>query len=93
MTTPWKRLNGREIALLRYLGTMASFCFAVSIGRPLRPVAASLCRRRIVECWYRQVPDCEPSLQGPYFSLTHHGARLARAFLRPRASAAQQARS
>lgn len=72
------RLSRSQIVLLRSL-------FRRSGGRPIsierwqRGPSVPLWRRGIVEIWYRQVPD--EGSQGPYFSLTISGARLASAFL------------
>lgn len=89
MNTPWRRLNRNEISLLRFLAAMANSQFAARLTRRQRADALPLWRRGIVCAWYRQVPDCTPALQGPYWTLSARGMRLAVQFTRPRGSAAQ----
>jgi hypothetical protein len=82
-----RRLNQKEIGLVRMLFRRAerlSQSFGVALTRHERRVAAPLWRRGIVNCWYRQAPDTAPSLQGPYFTLSALGQRLAAVFTRPR---------
>lgn len=83
---PYRRLTGREINLLRFLAMHAlklSGMAGVMLSRRDRGLAAPLWRRGLINCWYRQAPETTPSLQGPYFSLSHAGLRLAEKFTRP----------
>ncbi len=81
-----RRLNGREIKLLRFLAMHALRSHGIS-GVTLKPsdraVIIPLWRRGLVNTWFRQVPNCSPSPQGPYFTLSHAGLRLAESFMRP----------
>jgi hypothetical protein len=54
---------------------------AVAIARYLQGVAATLWRRDLVEIWYRQVPDEQPSMRGPFYTLSLSGWNLASRFL------------
>lgn len=91
-TTARRRLNGREIWILRHLRRAAAEAFAVRLNRMQRHVAAPMWRGGLVNAWYRQAPSLTPSLQGPYFNLSAAGARLAVKFTRPRGSAVQSVR-
>lgn len=84
---PQRRLNGREIGLLRFLAMHAlrsPGIPVVALKKSDRIAVTPLWRRRLVDCWYRQVPGEAPALQGPYSTLSHAGLRLAEAFARPR---------
>lgn len=74
-----ERLNNGQIILLRSLVRRGGGR-AVSIDRWRRRSAATLWRRGLIEIWYRQSPDEQPSLQGPYYSLTMNGFHLASHF-------------
>lgn len=74
-----RRLNGRQIGVLRSLIRRAGATARVSLYRGQRPAAVSLWRRGLVEVWYRQVPG--DAMQGPYFALTIAGWQLASAFV------------
>jgi hypothetical protein len=76
-----ERLKSREIVLLRSLASRGASLRAVSIDRYQRSHALPLWRRGLIEIWYRQSPDAQPSLQGPYYGLTVSGAKLASNFL------------
>lgn len=78
---PCNRLTRSQIILLRSLAKRGAACRAITIASWQRKPALPLWRRGIVEIWYRQSPDCQPSLQGPYYGLTVSGAQLASHFL------------
>jgi hypothetical protein len=87
------RLSAREIAIVRLLFSRPRDRIARSIGLMLeaheRRVAASLWRRGLVETFYRQAPDSDRSLQGPFFALSFMGWKLGKAFARPRPARAR----
>lgn len=75
------RLDNFQIAILRSLGVRGGNGRAITLKDGQRTSALPLWRRGIVEIWYRQSPDEQPSLQGPYFALSMTGAMLAAKFL------------
>lgn len=79
--TEHRRLTRPEISILKSLATRGASSRAISLPHRHRCHAVPLWRRGIVEVWYRQAPDGQPSLQGPYYSLTISGAMLASQFL------------
>jgi hypothetical protein len=80
-----RRLHGGEINILRSLvRRSASFGGAATLSRWQRRLVVELWRRDLVHVWYRQVPEAGPSLQGPYFTLSIAGFRLASLFAAPR---------
>jgi hypothetical protein len=81
--TARSRLDNFQIAILRSLAIRGGNGRAITLKTGQRTSALPLWRRGIVEIWYRQSPDEQPSLQGPYYALTIIGARLAAAFLNP----------
>jgi hypothetical protein len=57
---------------------------AVTLDHPWqKKPALPLWRRGLIEIWYRQSPDSQPSLQGPYYGLSIAGASLAARFIHP----------
>jgi len=80
-----RRLVQNEIEVLRSLARRSQAGgTAVSLPAYLREAVAPLWRWQLVEVWYRQAADADPALQGPYFSLTLAGLRLALVFAAPR---------
>lgn len=75
------RLTRSQIVILRSLMQRGGNTRAISIDKWQRAPAVPLWRRGIVEIWYRQSPDSQPSLQGPYYGLTISGAQLASNFI------------
>jgi len=78
-----ERLTNPQIVVMRSL-------FKRSGGRPItlsnssqRGTALPLSRCGLIEIWYRQAPGDDPALQGPYFSLSIAGNRLAECFIHP----------
>jgi hypothetical protein len=74
------RLTRREIVILRSLFKRGAAVRAVSLVKWMRKYIVDLWRRGLVEVWYRQSLDARPSLDGPFYSLTIHGAYLASQF-------------
>lgn len=74
------RLDGAEIAIMRSLIKRGASMRPVGLMHWQRPRVTALWRRDLVEIWYRQSPDMQPSLQGPYYGLTIKGAYLASSF-------------
>jgi len=79
------RLTGHEINILRSI-IRRSGGRPVTLSRFHRRLVAPLWRRGLIEAWYRQAPENTPSLQGPLFTLSIAGARLAACFAQPRSS-------
>lgn len=75
------RLSRSQIVILRSLMKRGADCRAITIDKWQREPTIPLWRSGIVEIWYRQSPDTSPSLQGPFYSLTIAGARLASNFI------------
>jgi hypothetical protein len=75
-----ERLSNSQIVLLRSLAKRGASTKAITIEKWQREPALPLWRRGIIEIWYRQSPDAQPSLQGPYYGLSIAGARLASSF-------------
>ncbi len=88
MSNRFARLNRREIDLIRLLFSRPRDRIARSIGTMLhareRRIAAALWRRGLIEAFYRQAPDSDCALQGPFFALSFMGWKLGKAFTRPR---------
>lgn len=85
------RLSNRQIAALKHLAVCCSGGGQCTMTRGYREALGPLWRQGIVEIWYRQTPDANPSLQGPFCRLTEPGWRLTNAILaaiQPRAMAA-----
>jgi hypothetical protein len=85
-----EHLTRSQIIILRSLMKRGADNRAISIEKWQREPAIPLWRRGIVEIWYRQSPDANPSLQGPFYGLTIAGAQLALNFLNSRASGNHQ---
>jgi hypothetical protein len=73
------RLSNREITLLQDIVLRCGAGGRVTIARIQRAIAAALWRKEMIEIWYRQAIDANPSLQGPFYSPTVAGSRLAAA--------------
>ena len=71
------RLNGLQIVALRTLAKCSGGQPITLSGR-FRLAGAHLWRRELIQVWYRQ--SLRSSLEGPFYSLTISGARLAAAF-------------
>jgi hypothetical protein len=83
--TRLRRLSQGEIGVLRSLiRRSGAGGAAVTLSRWQRRLVVELWRRQLVYVWYRQAPETVPSLQGPYFSLSIAGLRLASLFAAPR---------
>lgn len=74
-----ERLSNRQIALLQDIVLRCGAGGRVTIAKIQRAVAAALWRKEMVDIWYRQTIDANPSLQGPFYSPTVAGSRLAAA--------------
>jgi hypothetical protein len=86
MSLTSERLSNRQIATLKHLAICCAAGGQVTLTRDQREAMAPLWRRGIVEIWYRQTVDGNPSLQGPFYRLTESGSRLTDAILRRSAS-------
>ena len=75
------RLSGLHIAALRTI-VKASGGHPVLLNEKFRRAMVTLWRRDLVQIWYRQAVSS--SLEGPFYSLTISGARLAGFFCQPR---------
>lgn len=86
------RLSNRQIATLRHLAICTGNGGQVTLTREQREAAQPLWRRGLVEIWYRQAVDGNPSLQGPFFRPTIVGRHVTAAVLagRPREAAAAE---
>jgi hypothetical protein len=73
-------LRGSEIAALKHLAIHAGVAGSVPMPAFERTGGVLLWRRRLVQIWYRQSLD-RHGLEGPFFSLTVDGMRLAAAFM------------
>lgn len=71
------RITGPQFAIIRSLLMRGGARRAVALSSHHRQPALPLWRRGIIEIWYRQSPDMQPALQGPYFSLSNSGLHLA----------------
>lgn len=76
------RLTLSQISILRSLTQRGGAMRPITLdhARQRSPILP-LWRRGIIEIWYRQAPETQPSLQGPYYGLTVSGAQLASNFL------------
>lgn len=87
------RLKRCEIDLIRLLFVRPRDRLARSIGLYLaaheRRIAAALWRRGLVEAFYRQAPESDRALQGPFYALSFAGWKLGKAFARPRPARAR----
>ena len=81
---PRRRLHAGEINILRSLVRRSAGGLAVTLNRGQRRMVVELWRRDLVHVWYRQTPSTVPSPQGPYFTLSIAGFRLASLFAAPR---------
>jgi hypothetical protein len=72
---------------MRSLAKRGANLRAVTLDHPWqKKPALPLWRRGLIEIWYRQSPDSQPSLQGPYYGLSIVGASLAAHFVHTGAS-------
>lgn len=78
-----ERLTNSQIVILRSLARRGGNRAVTLDHSWQRKPALPLWRRGLIEIWYRQTPSEQPSLQGPYFSLTTSGAQLASHFFSP----------
>lgn len=64
-----RRLTPRELGIVKFLARHqgAGMRF-VLMGGELRTLALPLWREGLIEIWYRQMADEQPSLRGPNFS-------------------------
>jgi len=75
-----RRHSNRELGIVKLIGRHhASGLRFASLGRDLRAAALPLWREHIVEIFYQQLPDHQPSFVGPHYSLTASGRLLAAA--------------
>jgi len=72
--TERSRLSRPQIVVMRSL-FMRSGGVPVSLGRRLRGYVVPLWRRELIHVWHRTSP--ERGAEGPYYSLTQAGRRLA----------------
>lgn len=71
------RLTRQEDIILRWLIERGAQGRAITLEKWCRTHVIGLWRRGLVEIWYRQAVDAQPSLQGPYYGLTLNGAYIA----------------
>jgi hypothetical protein len=86
-----ERLSNRQIETLKHLAICCGNGGQVTLTRDQREAMQPLWRRGLVEVWYRQSPDANPSLQGPFYRLSAAGWRLTQSILvaaRPERAAA-----
>jgi hypothetical protein len=75
------RLSNRQIATLKHLAVCCSNGGQVTLTRDQREAMTPLWRRELIETWYRQVPNGNPSMQGPFFRPTPSGWNLINALV------------
>jgi hypothetical protein len=75
---PQRRLTPREIGVVKLVHRHqnAGLKF-VALGKGLRGVALTLWRENYIELWWKQVPELEPNMFGPFFGLSARGQRVA----------------
>ncbi|MCG6204165.1 hypothetical protein LPW26_05930 [Rhodopseudomonas sp. HC1] len=76
-----ERLSNRQIATLKQLAVCCSAGGQYALTRDQREAMAPLWRRGLIEIWYRQGVDSNPSLQGPFYRPSEAGWVLIRAVL------------
>jgi hypothetical protein len=81
MPVSTERLSRRQITTLKQLSVCCGDGGQVLLTRPQREAMAPLWRRGLVEIWYRQGVDANPSLQGPFYRPTQRGWALIGAIL------------
>jgi len=69
-----ERLSNVQVVIMRSL-FMRSGGMPVSLGARLRTYVVPLWRRELIQVWHRTSP--ERGAEGPYYSLTQTGQRLA----------------
>lgn len=79
MSVTERRLSNRQIATLRHLAICCGNGTLVTLTRDQREAATPMCRDGLVEIWYRQTPNENPSLRGPFYRPTERGLILFRA--------------
>lgn len=75
------RMSNRQIATLKQLAVCCQSGGQVTLTRNQREAMMPLWRRGVVEIWYRQTIDGNPSLQGPFYRPTENGWRLIAAII------------
>lgn len=76
------RVEGRVIAVVRYLGVHCGIGGQVIIPNRLRAAAGEAVKRGLVQIWFRH--QLGAGLTTPFYGLTDRGRRLAGALLYPR---------
>lgn len=72
-----ERLTNAQIAIMRSLFRRGAAVRPVSLDHPWqRKPAILLCRRGLIEIWYRQTFGDDFALRGPFVSLSTAGAQL-----------------
>lgn len=70
----------REIAIMRALFQRGAAVRPVSLMRWMHKHVVPLWRRGLIEVWYRQSLDPSHAFDGPFYTLTIHGAYVASKF-------------
>lgn len=73
-----QRLSSREIVVIRTLLKRGAQHLPISLRKWKRKFVTALWRRGLIDIWYRQSLD--GPLQGPFYTLTIHGAYIAATF-------------
>ena len=74
------RLTNSQIVIMRSLFARGGSAMPISLFSWARRCTLHLWRRGLIEIWYKQALDANPSLRGPFYSLTIAGARMAQTF-------------
>jgi hypothetical protein len=85
------RLSQRQIDTLRQLSVVCSAGGQYALTRDQREAMQPLWRRGLIEIWYRQGVDTNPSLMGPFYRPTKSGWLLIAAIFAPRCAHAEAA--
>jgi hypothetical protein len=79
-----ERLSSSQIVIVRSVHTRGGAFRPVALdARWQREFLVGLCRRGLIEIWYRQSVGDDFSLRGPFLTLSAAGARMAARFVRP----------
>lgn len=75
-----ERLSNLQIVIMRSLFKRGGSATPISLLSWQHRSTLNLWRRGLIEIWYKQAVDANPSLRGPFYSLTIAGTRLAQDF-------------
>jgi hypothetical protein len=77
-----ERLSNLQIVIMRSLFKRGGTATPISLFAWQHRSTLDLWRRGLIEIWYKQAADANPSLRGPFYTLTIAGTRLAQSFFR-----------